>query len=310
MALEVKQSPLKVLVCDDDAGDRKLTRAYLRKIDGREIVPLEAGQRTEIQRALDRGSIDLILMDVQMPEKSGLEWLAEIVERQAAPVVMLTGSGSEEVAVQALREGAVGYLPKNKLSAATLANVIDDAIRRWREMQQSKANQAELERMAYIDSLTGLYNKRAIIHKLCERMKLARRYGEELSVIMLDIDHFKKVNDQYGHIVGDDVLEKCATLVRHNIRDANTLGRYGGEEFIIFMPHTDSSSAQDVAERIRKTIESAKMTDSQGSMFSITISQGLASYKSGDDEHSLIGRADAALYAAKDNGRNRVEILA
>jgi len=177
-------------------------------------------------------------------------------------------------------------------------------------MQQSKANQAELERMAYVDSLTGLYNKRAIMHKLGERMKLARRYGEQLSLIMLDIDHFKKVNDRYGHIVGDDVLEKCATLVRQNIRDANTLGRYGGEEFIIVLPHTDLSSALDVAEWIRKTIETAKMTDSQGSVFGITISQGLASYKSGEDEHSLIARADAALYAAKEKGRNRVEILA
>jgi len=116
-----KQSLLKILVCDDDPADRKLCRTYLQQIDSREIVLIEAGQKDEIQNALDRGRIDLVFMDIQMPEKSGMEWLAEIVKKQAAPVVMLTGSGSEEVAVQSLQEGAVGYLAKSTLSSKKLA---------------------------------------------------------------------------------------------------------------------------------------------------------------------------------------------
>ena len=103
--MEAKQALLKILVCDDDPADRKLIRTYLRQIISREIVVLEAGQPTEIQSALDKGRVDLILMDIQMPEKSGMEWLAEIVERQIAPVVMLTGSGSEDIAVQSLQKG-------------------------------------------------------------------------------------------------------------------------------------------------------------------------------------------------------------
>jgi len=308
--LKANQSLLKILVCDDDPADRKLVRAYLQQIDSREIVLLEAGQRAEIQNALDKGRIDLVFMDIQMPEKSGMEWLAEIVEKQTAPVVMLTGSGSEEVAVQSLQKGAVGYLPKSKLSTEKLAETIDDAMKRWRQIQQGRANQEELERLANIDSLTGLLNRGAILRKLSEQMKHAKRYRDELSLSLLDIDHFKKVNDQYGHLTGDDVLEQVAILMWQNIRDADIIGRYGGEEFIIILPRTGLSSAPNVAERVRKMIEVSKMKDSEGNMFGITVSQGISIYKLGEDEHSLISRADNALYKAKGNGRNRVETSA
>jgi diguanylate cyclase (GGDEF)-like protein len=307
ITLKAKQSLLKILVCDDDPADRKLVRAYLRQIDDREIVLLEAGQRDEIQNALDKGRIDLVFMDIQMPEKSGMEWLAEIVEKRTAPVVMLTGSGSEEAAVQSLQKGAVGYLPKNKLSTEKLVETIDDAMNRWRQIQQSRANQKELERLANIDSLTGLLNRGAVLRKLDEQIKHAKRYKEKLSLSLLDIDHFKKVNDRYGHLTGDDVLEKVALLMRQSIRDADTVGRYGGEEFIIILPRTDLSSALNVAERVQKTIASSEMKDSKGDVFSITVSQGVSIYEAGDDEYSLISRADNALYEAKGNGRNRVE---
>jgi len=304
------QSLLKILLCDDDPADRKLCRTYLQQIDSREIVLIEAGQKDEIQNALDRGRIDLVFMDIQMPEKSGMEWLAEIVKKQAAPVVMLTGSGSEEVAVQSLQEGAVGYLAKSTLSTKKLAETMDDAIKRWHQIRQSRANQEELERLANIDSLTGLLNRGAILRMLDEQIKYAKRYGEELSLSLLDIDNFKSINDRYGHLAGDDVLEKVSTLMKQNIRDADTAGRYGGEEFIIVLPRTNVSSALNVAERVQKTIEVSKMNDSRGHEFSITASQGLSTYQAGEDKYSLISRADKALYKAKSNGRNRVEISA
>jgi len=303
----MKQSLLKILVCDDDPADRKLVRAYLQQITDREIALLEAGQRDEIQNALDKGRVDLVLMDIQMPEKSGMEWLAEIAKKQTAPVVMLTSSGSEQVAVQSLEQGAVGYLPKNRLCQENLVNTIDAALEKWRRMQQAKADQEQLERLAKFDSLTGLYNRRAIFHRLDGQIKHAGRYNEEFSLIMLDIDHFKKVNDQYGHLTGDDVLQEVATLVRQNIRDTDTAGRYGGEEFIIILPRAHLASALNVAERIRRAIETAEMKDSKGNVFSITVSQGLSCYQPGQGEYSLISRADAALYRAKESGRNRVE---
>jgi len=310
IALKTKRPLVKILVCDDDPADRKLVRAYLRQITDREIVVLEVGQRREIQNALDKGRVSLVLMDIQMPGKSGMEWLAEIVEKQTAPVVMLSGAGSEEIAVQSLQEGAVGYLAKSSLSKENLVKTVDGALAKWRQIQQAKADQEKLERLANLDSLTGLYNRRVILHRLNERIKYVRRYGEELSLIMLDIDHFKKVNDQYGHLIGDGVLEEIAVLVQRNIRGTDDVGRYGGEEFIIILLKTGLSSAVDVAERVRKTIEAVEMKDSEGNVFSVTVSEGVSSYKRAEDERSLISRADDALYRAKENGRNRVEASA
>jgi len=271
-------------------------------------VLMEAGRTEEIQNALNKGRIDLVLMDNQMPGKSGMEWLAEIAERQLAPVVMLTGSGTEEIAVQALQEGAVGYLSKNNLSREKLVNDIDVALDKWTRLRQARADREELERLANFDPLTGLYNRQAILGKLHELINRAKRYKEDFSLSMLDIDHFKKVNDRYGHLTGDEVLEKIAALIRRNIRDTDIAGRYGGEEFIIILPQADLSSAMVVAERIRNIIENAEMKESAGNVFAITVSQGLSSWEQGEDVHSLISRADEALYKAKENGRNRVEI--
>ena len=308
MIQKIKQPLLKILICDDDPADRKLVRTYLQRTTGREIVLLEAGYTEEIQNALDRGRIDLVLMDNQMPGKSGMEWLAEIAKKQLAPVVMLTGSGTEEIAVQALQEGALGYLSKDSLSQETLVNTIDATLDKWARLQQARASKEELERLANFDSLTGLHNRQAILGKLCELINRAKRYKEDFTLIMLDIDHFKRVNDRYGHLTGDEVLEKIATLIRLNIRDTDVAGRYGGEEFIIILPQADLSSARVLAERIRSIIESAEMKDSAGNVFAITISQGLSGWEPGEDAHSLISRADEALYKAKANGRNRVEI--
>jgi diguanylate cyclase (GGDEF)-like protein len=280
----------------------------VHQIDNREIVLLEAGEKAEIQSVLDTGRIDLVLMDIQMPDKSGIEWLEEIVEKGVAPVVMLTGYGSEDVAVEAMQRGAVGYIPKNKLSRDRLIKAIDDAITRWSQLQQSKANQEELERIANYDSLTGLLNRRAVMQKLDEQVQHAKRYEEPLSIIMLDIDHFKKVNDRYGHIIGDNVLEKVASVISSVVRATDIVGRYGGEEFIVILPHTEGSVTLTVSERIRKAVEEAEMVGSNGDTFSVTVSQGVGSYIQDEDINSLIQRADAALYQAKENGRNRVEL--
>ena len=309
MTQEIKQPLIKILVCDDDPADRKLVRTYLQRITDREIVLLEAGHTEEIQNALDKGRIDLVLMDNQMPGKSGMEWLTEIAKKQLAPVVMLTGSGTEEIVAQAFQEGAIGYLPKGSLSQEKLKNIIDVALDKWTRLQQAMADKEKLERLATFDPLTGLYNRRAILGKLRELINIANRYKEDFSLIMLDIDHFKKVNDRYGHLTGDEVLEEIATLISRNIRDTDIVGRYGGEEFIIILPKTTLASAWVVAERLRTIIKQVEMKDSAGNVFAITVSQGLAGWERGEDTSSLISRADEALYKAKEKGRNRVQIL-
>jgi len=238
-----------------------------------------------------------------------MEWLAEISKKQLAPVVMLTRSGSEQVATQAFQQGALAYLPKVNLSPEKLSNIINVALDKWTRLQQAKADNENLERLATFDWLTGLYNRRTILGKLGELVNLVNRYKEDFSLILLDIDHFRKVNDRHGHLTGDEVLEKIAALIRGNIRDTDMPGRYGGEEFVIILPRTNLSSAWVAAERLRSIIEKAEMKDSVGNVFAVTVSQGLVGWERNDDAGSLVSRADEALCKAKEKGRNRVQIV-
>jgi diguanylate cyclase (GGDEF)-like protein len=301
------QSVLKILICDDDPADRKLVRTYLQQLNDREIVLVEATDQHQIKNALDSGRIDLIFMDIRMPGKTGMEWLEDITTRQLAPVIMLTGFGSEDIAVQSMQQGAIGYLSKSKLSKDRLVEIIDHSIERWNTLVISRSNQEQLERLANNDSLTGLLNRRAILNKLDEHIANTRRYKDNLSVLMLDIDHFKRINDKYGHMTGDDVLERVASLLQKRTRDTDTAGRYGGEEFLIILSKTDLPSALIIAERIRRSIKATKIKAPTGDVFVITISQGLEIYQPGDDIHSLISRVDSLLYQAKRNGRDRIE---
>ena len=306
---KTRQPLMKILICDDNPADRELVCTCLRQITDREVVLLQAYRTQEIQNALNKGRIDLVLMDSQMPGKPGMESLAAISKRQLAPVVMLTRSGTEEVVMQRFQEEAIACLPKNSLSLEKLSDTINIALDKWVRLQQAKADREKLERLATYDSLTGLYNRHAILGRLREQVDLAHRYKENFSLIMLDIDRFRKVNERYGHLTGDEVLEKVAALIRVNIRDTDVAGRYGGQEFIVVLPRTDLGSSWVAAERLRSIIETARMKDSVGNAFSITVSQGLVGWERGDDAASLISRADEALRKAKQKGRNRVQIL-
>ncbi len=171
--MEIAKVSINVLVCDDDLEDRKLVRAYVQKIKDRSISLVEAGNMNEIVQALRSKDIDLVLMDIQMPERSGLDWLDEINQTQKVPVVMLTGHGSEELAVQAMTHGATGYLVKNGLSSEKLKCTIDNALEKWEQMQKEEIHKQELESLANIDPLTGLFNRRAIMHLLNEHVEHA-----------------------------------------------------------------------------------------------------------------------------------------
>ncbi|MEJ2740460.1 MAG: diguanylate cyclase [Dehalococcoidia bacterium] len=300
---------LKILVCDDDPADRKLVRAFIRKIEDKEIVLLEAGDKNEIEQALAKGRIDVVLMDIEMPEKSGMEWLVDIMEKQTAPVIMLTGQMNVEIAAQAIQEGALGSIPKSNLTIEKLRTTIDEALKQWNDRQLVKANQEELEKLATVDALTGLYNRRSVLNKLAEKIKLAHRYDEDLCLLLMDIDDFKSINDHYGHIAGDDVLETIANTIKQNIRETDYAGRYGGDELIIIFPQTDTLTASHIAERIRTKIEKTVIKNKDGSTFNVTVSQGISNYKNDENQVSFLSRVDQALYKAKQNKRNRVEIL-
>jgi diguanylate cyclase (GGDEF)-like protein len=178
-----------------------------------------------------------------------------------------------------------------------------------RDVTQQKRAHDELERLARYDTLTGLLNRRALLERLEEWLRHVQRYGGKFCVIMLDLDHFKQVNDDYGHQVGDRVLAHTAEVLRQGLRQTDIVGRYGGEEFLVVLPHTDCIGARVVAERIRTRMTRTSMDNGKGYTFAITVSLGIAAHLDNDDVDSLVSRADRALYNAKENGRNRVKVL-
>ena len=175
------------------------------------------------------------------------------------------------------------------------------------DITERKLLEEELRRQAHIDYLTGVHNRRHFMERAEQELSRAHRYGSPLSMLMLDIDHFKQINDRYGHKVGDIVLKAVADLCHATFRDVDILGRLGGEEFAVLLPETDQHFAVDAAERLRETITNARIPLAEGLPVTFSVSIGVSSLSSPDDNIDvLLSLADKALYAAKESGRNRV----
>lgn len=168
-----------------------------------------------------------------------------------------------------------------------------------------KAVLAQADEVSHTDALTFLPNRKRIISDLQHEVMFADRYGTPLAISMLDIDHFKKINDTYGHVVGDDVLRKLAMELRDHIRHPDSIGRYGGEEFLVVLPHSTINAAAEQAERLCRHVQSLHLRSGENEI-ALTISIGIAQYKiHNEDWQQFLSRADNALYQAKNNGRNQ-----
>jgi diguanylate cyclase (GGDEF)-like protein/PAS domain S-box-containing protein len=176
-----------------------------------------------------------------------------------------------------------------------------------RDISDRKRMEAKLEKMAHTDILTGLPNRRRFLELLSDELARCQRYGNKVSIMELDLDHFKRVNDRYGHAAGDETLRQFASLVRGRLRQNDFAGRFGGEEFMLALPETEAAEARLVAERIRRDLEARTVTI-DGVSFNVTVSIGLAEYISDETPEECLKRVDAALYRAKQKGRNRVEM--
>lgn len=180
-------------------------------------------------------------------------------------------------------------------------------VRTFTDITKRKALEASLMRLSREDPLTGLYNRRTILDLLEEEIQRGRRYNHSLSFLMMDIDHFKKINDQWGHPTGDEVLRSFAAECRSVMRENDKMGRFGGEEFVMILPETDKLDAVLVAERIRKiTAKMAVKSKRDSAPIPVTVSIGVTTTIEGDGAEAIIARADEAMYNAKDAGRNRV----
>lgn len=297
-----------ILIIDDSDTIREQITRTLREVALFDRIH-QAGDGIEALKILLAQPVDLILCDLEMPRVDGIKLLGMISGREELrdiPVIMLTGREDRELKIKLLGQGASDYITKPFDAGELVARVkvhlkiktLQDELKRSNEM---------LTQLSNTDPLTGLYNRRYMLEMLEKEVKRGDRKRTPISLIMLDIDHFKKVNDLYGHQNGDLVLTKVAELAATGLRIYDFTARYGGEEFVISLPETCHSDALMIAERIRSRIELHSFSGPL-SKLKATASMGVATYPSEtitsiDD---LFRKADEALYRAKAAGRNRV----
>jgi diguanylate cyclase (GGDEF)-like protein len=300
----------KVLVADDSRIYRKLVEQTL---SGKQYVVLFAKNGQEAIDLFTEHQPSLVITDWMMPDLTGIE-LCERIRNHSRNsytyIIILTGITEKDELVKGLAAGADDYLTKPFHSNELLARV--GVGRRIVELhRQLEAKNVLLQELALTDSLTGLPNRRAIEDWATRQLSGAIRYGFSFLVVLADLDHFKAVNDTYGHDAGDTVLKKFAEILKANSRRSDICGRIGGEEFLFVLTHTTQDNARIVIERIRAELEATKF-DFDGSSLTVTASFGLAGFEGSQpaDFNRLVTQADVALYAAKRAGRNRIEIAA
>jgi diguanylate cyclase (GGDEF)-like protein len=296
-------SPATILVADDSLLIRAIVRNGLEE-EGYQVVEAADGL-SALERCRKRAP-DVVLLDVEMPGIDGLEVLRQLksdTRLQNIPVVFLTGRTSTEDIVAGLRGGAHDYLKKPFEPAELLARV-GSAVHVKQLQDQLWERNVELERLSRTDALTGLYNRWHLVDELARQRRTADRHHDPLAVILFDIDHFKRINDTYGHPAGDLVLCEFARRLPEELRAGDVAGRWGGEEFLILMPRTDLAGAMAAAERIRAATATNPVTVA-GQTITVTVSGGCA-VGPAQDPDELIHAADARLYEAKTSGRNRI----
>ncbi len=287
-------SPFRVLLVDDEPLLARHYQTILRS-GGLEAEILHAPAELLERLAVFRP--DLLLLDLYMPACSGLE-MARVVRQASAythlPIVFLSSEQSRDEQLLALMEGGDDFLSK-PVSPAHLVGALSARARRFRTLQ----------RLMTRDSLTGLLNHTNLKQALERDLSLSQRQQRPLSFAMLDIDHFKSVNDSYGHPVGDRVLKGLSRLLIQRLRKGDVIGRYGGEEFALILPDTDLEQAFQVVDQLRDEFANLAHQHRTGN-FTASFSGGVAMARPGCTQERLIQAADAALYQAKGQGRNRV----
>lgn len=300
-----------LLVIDDSAVIREQVVRTLRGF-GLFDHYIEAKDGLEGFKTLIDSNPDLVICDVEMPRMDGFKFLQLVESRPelaGLPIIMLTGMLDFNSKIRGLEQGASDYLTKPFDAGELVARVKVQLKIKSLQDELKKANE-QLKKLTNIDHLTGLFNRRYLTEILDGEFFRARRNNEYLSIIMVDIDYFKNVNDTFGHQNGDIVLGAVATLVQRQLRAYDSAARYGGEEFVLVVPGSTLTGAVAVADRLRQTVLEYSFPPPMEQL-TVTVSAGVAAYPSPeiDSVDSLFRQADEALYRAKQNGRNRVETM-
>jgi diguanylate cyclase (GGDEF)-like protein len=296
---------MRILIAEDDVTSRTVLAGVLRK-QGHEVEA--TGNGAEAWQALQRPAAPaLVILDWEMPEMDGPEVVRRVraLETDRPPyILMLTSRGEKADIIAGLDAGANDYLAKPFDPGELRARV--EVGRRMVEMQSALvASREALTQQATHDPLTGMLNRRAVLERLHQELTRANRNGDTWAVGMCDIDHFKQVNDTYGHQTGDEVLRGFARVLNDSLRPYDSAGRMGGEEFLVIAPIKASTDSASLFCRLCTRVAESKMTTRSGEL-SVTVSIGVACGTAGSTVDGILEAADAAMYRAKHEGRNRV----
>jgi len=298
-----------LLIIDDSKSVRQKILTTLRDAD-LFTEYFEATSGLEGFKILLNEKIDIVLCDVEMPGIDGFKFLSMVNTRKELldiPILLLTSHSEVAKKIRGLEQGASDYVTKPFSPEELLARVKVQLKIKTLQDHLKESNQRLLE-MSQIDPLTGLYNRRHMMTTLEAELDRSNRISSPFSLVMVDLDHFKKVNDTYGHQQGDVVLKSTSWVIKEQLRQYDSASRFGGEEFILLLPETSLDEAVNVAERLRQAICNIQFSGSVTDL-KISASLGVAAipHQKINTSEDLIRQADDALYHAKSKGRNRVE---
>ena len=294
-----------ILIVDDEIGVRDSMHEFIEMAGFRSTIASSAEEAIDL---LKKNNIQVVITDIMLPGMGGLELTKLIKRKFNTDVIVMTGYSGDYSYEEAINMGASDFVIKPVRLEELLLRL--KRVLKERELTQERVRMMEkLQRLAITDGLTKLHNSRSFYSQLEVEVDRFNRYKHPLSLLLLDIDHFKEYNDNYGHLEGDKVLVRISQLIKACLRKLDTAYRYGGEEFTVILPETSGEEAVLVAERIRKTIQTEKFKPESAKELGITISIGVAQYAAEEQLSTFIQRADKAMYHSKQEGRNRVTSL-
>jgi diguanylate cyclase (GGDEF)-like protein len=327
LKLAMTESCPRILLIEDDPDAAALLHETI--IDHFQADRCTLAGSLAAARRAELAEVDLVICDINLPDGSGLDLLVEMLaQRSDLPVVIVTSESGLDVAMEAIRRGAYDYVVKVGDYLFTVPLVVEKNLEVWRTKQDNRRLQHELEQMlnelqyknaeleeavakleqlACTDPLTGLANRRHFQDALDQKFAESQRKGRDLACAMIDLDHFKALNDNLGHQRGDRLLRTTARVLEANCRSSDIAGRYGGDEFVLLMPDTDPDTAVQIIQRVRRRFREdtqAITTDEYRCEMSIGIATVSLNRPAHGDQ--LIAIADAALYQAKGEGRGRI----
>ena len=292
----------KILVVEDDKAIRELIHIFLEKSGFETFTAITAEAALEI---LKKEEIGIVLTDVQLPGMNGIELTKIIKQDYEADVIVMTGYSLEYSIEEAMARGASDLIIK-PIRLEDLLLIINVVLKNRSEKKENYRKMAELTNLTTRDDLTGLFNSRQFYRHIAQEVDRSNSYFRSLSLILMDIDNFKTLNDTYGHLFGDKILSAIGDIVKSAIRIQDTAYRYAGDEFTIILPETELEMAIAVAERVRQAIENDTQALSSPRPVTVTVSIGVVEYLTDEAIKSFVHRADSAMYTSKKRGRNNI----